>query len=276
MTTIVTSGQNQTLTGTTGNDTFQFLNPWGQDSVSDSGGNNNTLDFSGVTERMILSINNPNSGVSNNSTSYALTFVGGLENNIKDVALFDYTQFSTFVGSGKGNDFVINTSNKQVWCKGGTGNNSILNEGGNNTLIAGSGNDDFENFPGVGNTLYTFYSGFGNDFIANPTNTSTGWQQLNFLDNASHLILAPSATTNDWYIEDDANPNPDHQITIKQGEWINRIHTGDGLQLTGTDINTLFQEMTAYAAAHSEPLNSIQDVKNDPNLLQMVHSAWHS
>ena len=50
--------------------------------------------------------------------------------------------------------------------------------------------------------------------------------------------------------------------------------TGTTHLLTNEDINKLIQDMSAYAAENGITISSVQDVKDNPDLMNLVNSAW--
>ena len=57
---------------------------------------------------------------------------------------------------------------------------------------------------------------------------------------------------------------------------VEKVQLSDGTYLSNTDINQLIQTMTAYAQANSIELSSVNDVKNNQELMNLVTTAWHS
>ena len=59
------------------------------------------------------------------------------------------------------------------------------------------------------------------------------------------------------------------------GNQIDEVDLNNGHLLTAADINTVIQDVTAYAAAHSITLNTIADVKGDTSLMAIINATWH-
>jgi Ca2+-binding RTX toxin-like protein len=120
-------GGNDTLTGGSGNDAFRFDtdNALGSDTINESGGGVDTLDFSPTTTRAVK-VNLANAAAQVVNAGLTLTLLSG--NTIENVtggALAD-----TLTGNGLNN--VLN---------GGVGNYVLSGGAGNDTLIGGSGTD---------------------------------------------------------------------------------------------------------------------------------------
>src|SRR4029077_6388864 len=113
-------GGNDTLTGGAGNDTFRFDtdNALGSDTINESGGGVDTLDFSPTTPRAV-SINLGNAAAQVVNAGLTLTLSAG--NTIENV-----------IGGALGDTITGNALN-----------NVIEGLGGNDTLTGGAGNDTF-------------------------------------------------------------------------------------------------------------------------------------
>jgi hypothetical protein len=57
---------------------------------------------------------------------------------------------------------------------------------------------------------------------------------------------------------------------------IDLLELNNGYYLTDANINQVIQDMTAYATNNSISLTSLNDVKNDANLMAIVNGAWHT
>ena len=114
-------GGNDTLTGGAGNDTYRFDtdNALGSDTINESGGGVDTLDFSATTTRAV-NINLGNAAAQVVNAGLTLTLSAG--NTIENV-----------IGGALGDTLTGNTLNN-VPSKGG---------GGNDTLTGGAGNDTY-------------------------------------------------------------------------------------------------------------------------------------
>jgi len=56
---------------------------------------------------------------------------------------------------------------------------------------------------------------------------------------------------------------------------IEKMQINEGPFLTDGDINTLIQQMTAYAADRGISMTTVDDVKKNQELMGMVMNAWH-
>jgi Ca2+-binding RTX toxin-like protein len=131
-------GGNDVLTGGAGNDTYRFDtdNALGSDTINESGGGVDTLDFSATTTRTVsIDLSKATAQVVNAGLTLTLS-AGNTIENITGGALGD-----TLTGNGLNN--LIN---------GGAGDDTLIGGAGNDVLIGGPGNDILDGGPG-NNTL---------------------------------------------------------------------------------------------------------------------------
>ncbi len=117
---LVGGGGNDTLTGGAGNDTFRFDtdNALGSDTINESGGGVDTLDFSATTTRAVtIDLSNAAAQVVNAGLTLTLS-AGNTIENVTGGALGD-----TLTGNAL--------------------NNVLVGGGGNDTLTGGAGNDTY-------------------------------------------------------------------------------------------------------------------------------------
>jgi hypothetical protein len=57
---------------------------------------------------------------------------------------------------------------------------------------------------------------------------------------------------------------------------IERFELADGSYLTDADVNQLIQQMAAFAVDEGIAMNSLDDVRNNQDLMTLVANAWHS
>ena len=57
----------------------------------------------------------------------------------------------------------------------------------------------------------------------------------------------------------------------------NLFYYDDGTYITNTEANTIIQNMASYAAQHSISLTSVEDVRNNSELMSLyMNNSWHS
>ncbi|MEA3363509.1 MAG: calcium-binding protein [Thermodesulfobacteriota bacterium] len=60
------------------------------------------------------------------------------------------------------------------------------------------------------------------------------------------------------------------------GNRIETITLADGSTMTDADINQLIQEMSTYAIAEGINLDSLDNVRQDEQLMTMIADTWHA
>ena len=127
--TIEGGGGNDSLTGGAGNDTYRFDSDsaLGSDTINESGGGIDTLDFSATTTRAVnINLGNAGAQVVNAGLTLRLSSASTIEN----------------VTGGSLNDTITGNSLANALA-GGSGNDTIEGGGGNDSLTGGAGNDTY-------------------------------------------------------------------------------------------------------------------------------------
>ncbi|MCU0961341.1 MAG: M10 family metallopeptidase C-terminal domain-containing protein [Pirellulaceae bacterium] len=147
------------LTGAAGNDTYVFDTDLalGTDTLNESGGGTDTLDFSETTTRIVkLNLANPAAQVLNVGLRLILGSGAAVENAI----------------GGSQNDALVGNSLANV-LKGGGGNDALTGAAGNDSLVGGSGNDTyiFDTDVVLGNDTIDESAGGTDTLTFSPTST---------------------------------------------------------------------------------------------------------
>ena len=144
----------------------------------------------------------------------------------------------------------------------------------NDTLIGGKGTDSLNG--GSGSDTYSFSIGDGADTI-------TDWSQYGSNDMDS-ITFGAGITKNDvrfmmkngnlliGYAQNDTINVQYAQNTQAQ---IEKFTLSDGNYLTSNDLNVIIQSMSAYATDHGMSITSLDTVKNNQALMNIVAGAWH-
>ncbi|SEA82077.1 Ca2+-binding protein, RTX toxin-related [Desulfuromusa kysingii] len=143
------------------------------------------------------------------------------------------------------------------------GNDQLSGDDGNDTLYGGSGDDS-----------YLFNLGDGSDIISD----ESGNDSIVFGDEVTangFAFLKTGGTLQIGYGLDD-------QITMDSysdsatGNRIEEIVLNDGSTMTDADINQLIQEMSAYASTEGISLDSLDNVRNNEELMTMIADSWQA
>jgi VCBS repeat-containing protein len=157
---------------------------------------------------------------------------------------------------------------------GGIGNDTLDGGAGNDTLIGGKGNDSLNG--GHGSDTYVFNAGDGNDTIVD-------WAQYGSND-TDNIVFGAGITKNDVRF---LMKNGNLSIGYSQNDTINVQHAqntqakierftlSDGNYLTSNDLNVIIQSMNAYATDHGMSITSLDSVKANQDLMNIVAGAWH-
>lgn len=157
---------------------------------------------------------------------------------------------------------------------GGIGNDTLDGGAGNDTLIGGKGNDSLNG--GYGSDTYVFNAGDGNDTILD-------WAQYGSND-TDNIVFGAGITKNDVRF---LMKNGNLSIGYSQNDTINvqyaqntqakieRFTLSDGNYLTSNDLNVIIQSMNAYATDHGMSITSLDSVKANQDLMNIVAGAWH-
>jgi Ca2+-binding RTX toxin-like protein len=205
------------LIGGAGNDTYRFDtdSAQGSDTINESGGGIDTLDFSATTTRAVsIDLSNAAPQVVNAGLTLTLS-AGGTIENVTGGALGD-----TLTGNSLNN--VIN---------GGAGNDTIDAGAGNDTITGGSGNDVLVG--GAGNDTYRFDtdSAQGSDTI---NESGGGIDTLDFSATTTRAVNIDLSNAAAQVV------NANLTLTLSAGDAIENV-TGGALDdtLTGNSLNNV-------------------------------------
>ncbi len=224
------------------------------DIVTENSGEGTDEIISGVSYTLPENVENLTmNGVDNinaNGNSGSNTILG----NSGDNSINGHKDNDNLIGNG-GDDKI----------DGGLGDDLLIGEVGNDDLNGGGGNDVyvFEK----GDNIDTVKDTGGDDVIkfgssVDKTNIAM------FKDNAGNLYLDYGETGN--------------ADVIKVKNWnsasgqIEKIQLSDNSYITNTDVNLILQDMTAYAAANGISLTSVNAVKANAGLMNIIAMSWHS
>ena len=300
---------NDSLAGETSSDTYIFALGGGNDTIYDysgsqysDGGTNDSLVFQD------LSINDINFRSSNSFDIVAE--IEGTTDNITLINQYDtYKSIENFVFSdgtlsyndvltrltinGTDNSESLNGSayfSEKIY--GNVGNDTINGNGGNDSLYGGDGNDSIISTYGndylqgdagndtligsSGNDTYLFNVGDNVDTITD----SSGSDLIKLGSNVNKNNVAFFKDSTNVYLDYGNSPGVDKVIVNSwstTSNQIEQIQLNDGTYLTNTEINTIVQNMTAYATQHSITLTSVEDVKNSSELMSLyINNSWHN
>lgn len=183
--TVTGGGGTDMLTGGGGNDTYVFDTDTqlGTDTIDESAGGVDTLDFSGTaTQKLGVDISNPDLVRVNANLSLVLLAGNTIENVIGGAFddLINGNALNNNLRGGPGNDTLIGNDLDDTLA-GEEGNDTLLGGNGNDILVPSSGTDSMDGGPGQDGVA--IYGTAGNDHI------SVSWQA------GPHLVVEINGQT---------------------------------------------------------------------------------
>ncbi len=172
---------------------------------------------------------------------------------------------------GLGNDSLYGNAGNDV-LEGGAGVDTLQGGDGNDQLIGGVGNDRL--YGGAGDDSYLFNLGDGQDTVSDTSGTETVQFGEDVTSDSIALFKNGSTLQIGYGIDD--------QITLSNysdsttGNRIEEIILNDGNSMTAADINQIIQDMSAYATTAGISMDSLDDVRNNEELMAIVASGWQA
>ena len=150
---------------------------------------------------------------------------------------------------------------------GGEGNDVLEGKDGNDTLYGGAGNDYLNG--GAGDDTYIFNKGDGADTIYDNHGNDT----IKFKEGIKKENITFQRVDNDLLLKygDNDTVRINNQFG---GSSIEQITLASGEYITASKINKIIEDLNAYAANNGMSNISMEDMKNNPDIMQMFASGW--
>ncbi|MCK9372548.1 MAG: hypothetical protein M0P91_05075 [Sulfuricurvum sp.] len=180
------------------------------------------------------------------------------------------------IGASK-SDTIFNVEN----VTGSHYNDTLIANNGDNVLKGGNGNDLL--YGKGGNDTYIFERNNGNDTILD-AQTSSGWMRYPMYAGYDTAQFGQGIGTKDFALYMDKGSlivdygSNDRISIVNQAspyDAIEKFSLSDGNYLTSNDINFILQSMNGYAASHDIAITSIESVKANQDLMNIVAGGWH-
>ena len=167
---------------------------------------------------------------------------------------------------GEGNDKLYGQYGNDI-LYGGDGDDILVGEDGNDTLEGGAGNDGLDG--GRGDDTYIFGRGDGADTIYDYHGNDT----LKFKEGINKENITFQRVANDLVLKygDNDTVRINNQFG---GSSIEQIALASGEYITASKINKIIEDLNAYAANNGMSNISMDDMKNNPDIMQMFASGW--
>ncbi len=197
-----------------------------------------------------------------------------------------YTDDTISVGSGNdtviaksGNDIVNgNGGNDTLYggngndiLYGGEGDDKLYGDSGDDILEGGAGNDYLSG--GEGNDTYLFGRGDGVDTISNSDSSQDRNDIIKFKEGIGKENITFQRVANDLVLKYGENDT----VRINNqfgGGAIEQIALASGEYITASKINKIIEDLNAYASNNGMSNISMDDMKNNPDIMQMFASGW--
>ena len=167
---------------------------------------------------------------------------------------------------GEGNDAINGQGGNDI-IYGGDGDDHAFGEWGNDTFEGGKGNDRLEG--AWGDDTYIFGRGDGADTIYDFVGNDT----IKFKEGVSKENITFQRVANDLVLKYGENDT----VRINNqfgGGAIEQIALASGEYITASKINKIIEDLNAYATNNGMSNISMDDMKNNPDIMQMFASGW--
>lgn len=206
-----------------------------------------------------------------------------LKDNVENLTLIGDRADTRALGNNISNIIIANSVNNELkgfggndYLYGGAGNDTLYGGANDDTLVGGTGDDFLSG--STGSDIFVFNKGDGIDTVREYAGSD---DTILLGDDISKDTIAIYKDNEDLIIDYGDNLGTDRITVLNQcgtdsSKYVERVQLNDGSYLSNSDINALIQNMTAYAANNDIQISSINDVKNNADLMNLVAAAWHS
>ena len=170
------------------------------------------------------------------------------------------------VYGGEGNDKLYGGADNDI-LYGGDGDDALYGESGSDTLEGGAGNDRLEG--GYGDDTYIFGRGDGADNIYDDSGNDT----IKFKEGIKKENITFQRVANDLVLKYGENDTVRINNQFSGGA-IEQIALASGEYITASKINKIIEDLNAYASNNGMSNISMDDMKNNPDIMQMFASGW--
>lgn len=172
---------------------------------------------------------------------------------------------------GSGNNDTLYGGNGNDILYGGEGDDKLYGDSGDDILEGGAGNDYLSG--GEGNDTYLFGRGDGVDTISNSDSSQDRNDIIKFKEGIGKENITFQRVANDLVLKYGENDT----VRINNqfgGGAIEQIALASGEYITASKINKIIEDLNAYASNNGMSNISMDDMKNNPDIMQMFASGW--
>jgi hypothetical protein len=166
---------------------------------------------------------------------------------------------------------------------GGSGNDTLLGYVGYDSILGGVGDDWIDGggytdslYGGSGNDTYNFATDYGVGDIINDSGGTADKVTFDSTIGQSKVAMFIDGSGNLQIGYTDSASTITVQSQTTSSNTIERFELSNGYYLTDADVTQVISDMASYASAHSISFTSLDDVKNDTNLMAIMNAAWHT
>jgi Ca2+-binding RTX toxin-like protein len=269
---------NASLDGGSGNDLYYMSdnNTSGTNTIADASGNDTVSFWYSSPSSATFVINLDTTGTEVTSGSYSIDWAQGIIENIIAGSGNDSIAGSSadnMLNGGYGNDTI----------DGGSGNDTLLGYVGYDSILGGVGDDWIDGggytdslYGGSGNDTYNFATDYGVGDIINDSGGTADKVTFDSTIGQSKVAMFIDGSGNLQIGYTDSASTITVQSQTTSSNTIERFELSNGYYLTDADVTQVISDMASYASAHSISFTSLDDVKNDTNLMAIMNAAWHT
>ncbi len=267
-----------TMYGGAGNDTLD--GGTGADSM-DGGAGNDTLNGGPGADSMVGGagkdvyyvddagdVITENSGEDRDQVVSSISYT--LPDNVEELFLTGSGDSLIGTGNSLNNDIACYTGDNKLY--GLAGNDVLYGGAGNDTLYGGTGNDTLYGDDGA--DTYAFSAGDGSDMVMDrgtiAFDSTVGKSTVAFFKNGIDLIIGYGSSDTDTI--DVVNELYDNPGTRD----VKTVQLSNGQYLTEIELLCVVTAVNMFAANVGISLTSVNDVKNNAEMMAIISSAWHS
>ena len=256
---------NDELHGGSRDDTYVFNLGDGSDTICDVGGTD-TIEFGeGISLGDII--------VKRTGGRYALNMQISIKGTDDTLTIADTYSEGTSCHIEKfkfkdGTVLSFEEFQKQTYFQGTEGNDVLRGNNEDNTLYGNGGDDRLEG--GEGNDTYVFGKGDGNDTISD----TSGENKIKFKEGIGKENITFQRIDNDLLLKYGENDTVRINNQFGGSSIEQQIALASGEYITASKINKIIEDLNAYASNNGMSNISMDDMKNNPDIMQMFASGW--
>jgi len=189
-------------------------------------------------------------------------------------AVSELAQITVTGTEGDDNLTAAVVSDRKNTVYGLAGNDTLAGGYRDDLLTGGTGNDALNG--GAGQDTYRFALGDGIDTITDTGSDSGNEDKIAFGEDVNRdgtAIYSDGTNLTVAYGETDRLV-ASSQFSSSYG--IEKMQSADGLFLTNGDINGIIQDMAAFAQTNGIPMTSVEDVRRNQDLMNIIVNSWHA